>query len=306
MLDLQAGIHLEEEDFAGGVEQAFDGAGVAVTELGDGLADLFVEPLAAGVAESGGGRGGFFDHFLVAALHGALAVAEDGYAALAVAEDLQLDVVRLDQQAFEVDIAGAEGAVGGGAGAAQRAGELLRAAHLGHADPAAAERGFDQQRVADRFGGRFGFVVGDRAVAAGDHGQAELVHRAARLVLVAHQLHVFGRGADEGDAARLAGLGEVGVFGEQPVAGVDGVAAGRDGGVEHGVDVDVGLGDGGRADVGRAVGFADMQGVGVGHGVDGVGLDAESAAGARDARGDFAAVGDQDAGEHDGAPDSVG
>ncbi|MNU09124.1 hypothetical protein D3C72_2555160 [compost metagenome] len=41
-----------------------------------------------------------------------------------------------------------------------------------------------------------------------------------------------------------------------------------------------------------------MEGVGVGFGVDGDGADAEGLAGADDAAGDLAAVGDEDLGEH--------
>ena len=47
----------------------------------------------------------------------------------------------------------------------------------------------------------------------------------ARRDLVAEPAHGLRRRADEGDAGRGAGLGEFGAFGEEAVAGMDGVGA---------------------------------------------------------------------------------
>jgi hypothetical protein len=49
------------------------------------------------------GRGGLFEHLLVAALERAVAVAEHGHLAAAVAEDLHLDVPGALHEAFEED-----------------------------------------------------------------------------------------------------------------------------------------------------------------------------------------------------------
>ena len=58
----------------------------------------------------------------------------------------------------------------------------------------------------------------DRAVAAGQHRHAGLLHRAARLGLVAEQPDHVRVGADEADVARLAHFGEVGALGQEAVA----------------------------------------------------------------------------------------
>ena len=59
-------------------------------------------------------------------------------------------------------------------------------------------------------------------------------------------------------------------------------------------NVEVALARGGRADADGLVGESHVQRFAVGLGVDGDGLDAELAAGADDAQGDLAAIGDQD------------
>ena len=107
-------------------------------------------------------------------------------------------------------------------------------------------------------------------------------------------------GSDEGDPAVFAGLSKVGVLREQPVAGMHRVAAGPHRRLDHRLNVDVGLGHRRRADVRRAIRLTHVQRVGVGHRVDGVGFDPQPTAGARDARGDLAAIGDQDSLEHAG------
>ena len=92
------------------------------------------------------------------------------------------------------------------------------------------------------------------------------------------------------------GPGEVGVLGEEAVAGVDGVGAAARDRVEDGLGVEVALGRGLAAEGVGLVGEADVQGVAVEVGVHGDGGDAELAARADDPDGDLAPVGDQDPG----------
>ena len=106
-----------------------------------------------------------------------------------------------------------------------------------------------------------------------------------------------GRRADEDEAGSRDGLGEVGVLGEEAVAGVNRLGAGRSGGVEDRGDIEVALGRGRRADAVRLVGQPHVQRVAVGLGIDRDRADAQLAAGGGDADGDLAPVGDQDRGE---------
>ncbi len=90
-----------------------------------------------------------------------------------------------------------------------------------------------------------------------------------------------------------ARLGELGVLGEEPVAGMNRFGAGRLRGGEDLLDGEVRLSRGRGAEANRAIGEADVARRGVGVGVDRDGLDAEPACGADDATGDFAAIGNQ-------------
>jgi hypothetical protein len=115
----------------------------------------------------------------------------------------------------------------------------------------------------------------------------------ARAQLVAQQGHGGGRRADPGQACVDHGLGEGGVFGQKAVAGVHGVGAARLCDGDQLADVEVGVG---RALAVQGVGFvghAHVQGVQVVVGIHGHAAQAVVAAGADDAHGDFAPVGDQ-------------
>src|SRR5207253_9188635 len=86
------------------------------------------------------------------ALQRAVALAQMNNPALAVAEDLDLDVARSLEVAFEIDVAAPEKRRRLVLRDRQHAGELaLIARHL-HAAAAATGRGFDQDRIADGAG----------------------------------------------------------------------------------------------------------------------------------------------------------
>ena len=106
---------------------------------------------------------------------------------------------------------------------------------------------------------------------------------------------VCGARADEDDAGILAGLGELGRFRQQAIAGVDRIGARDAGDADILVDLQVGLD--------RALALADQIGL-VGleavqrqlvlFGIAGDGLDVQLVGRAKHADGDFAAIGDED------------
>ena len=100
VLDLHAGVHLQEEVLAVR-EQAFDRAGAAVATAR--AAATAISPRRSRSAGSTRGRGRLLDQLLVAALDRAVALAEVDDVAVAVGEDLDLDVARVGQVALEVD-----------------------------------------------------------------------------------------------------------------------------------------------------------------------------------------------------------
>ena len=118
-----------------------------------------------------------------------------------------------------------------------------------------------------------GFEIG-KEVGAGEEGNAVGFGEGAGGVLGAELAHLRGARADEGDTGGFAGFDEGGVFGEETVAGVDGLGAGRFRGGEDFVGVEVALRGGGGTDVDGLVGLGDVEAVAVGVGVDGDGGDA--------------------------------
>jgi hypothetical protein len=109
---------------------------------------------------------------------------------------------------------------------------------------------------------------------------------------------MFRRGADELDAVILDRLHEIGVLGEEAVAGVDRLRAGDLGGRQDGGHAEVAVRGGRRADADRLVGHAHMHRVGIRRGMDRDAFHAHLAGRADDAQRDLAAVGDQDLLEH--------
>src|SRR5579875_3243759 len=109
VLDLEPGVHLQEVELPVLVEE-LDGAGVGVVagpgdphrRLAHGPADLVGEV----------GSRALLDELLVAALAGAVALAQPHDVAVAVRQDLHLDMPRPGQVALEVDLVPPEGRLG--------------------------------------------------------------------------------------------------------------------------------------------------------------------------------------------------
>src|SRR6185295_16224631 len=85
---------------------------------------------------------------------------------------------------------------------------------------------------------------------------------------------------------------------QEPIAGVDRLRAGGTRRLDDAFAAQVAVFRRGAADVHRLVAGLHVLGIGVGVGVHGDRADAELARGGGNAAGDFAAVGDQDLGEH--------
>ena len=112
--------------------------------------------------------------------------------------------------------------------------------------------------------------------------------------LVAHDLDGLRLGPDELDVARFALLGELAVFGKKAVSRMDGVDVGDFGRADDAIGAQVAVGALGAADADGLVGQLHVERLDVGLGIDRQGLDAQFAAGADDAKGDFAAISDED------------
>ena len=228
------------------------------------------------------------------ALDRAVALAEMDDGSVRVGEHLHLDVARVVEIALDVDGRVGEVRLALAAGGLERALDLVRRGHDLEALPAAAGRGLDGDRPADlvsepaNVGGRL-----DGLGRAGDDRDARGAHRLASRDLGAHQLHRFRRRADPDEAGRLDGAREVGVLGEEPVPGMDGLGAGPLRGVDDPLLVQVALGR--RPGPTRYASSANarVERSAVGFRVDRDRRDLQLAERAADADGDLASVGDR-------------
>src|SRR5690606_38902831 len=187
-----------------------------------------------------GGGPGLLPDLLVAALQRTVAGAEMHGVALAVAQDLDLDVPRLLQVFLDIDGIVAEGALRLGAGGRDGYRHLLVVAGDFHAAPAAAGGGLDDHRITDLIGEPDRLRRRpDLARRSRNHGNAELNRRLLGGDLVAHDLDMVGGGADEGDLVLGEDLREARVLGEEAVARMHGVGAGDLAGSHDRGDVEV-------------------------------------------------------------------
>ncbi len=299
MLDLQAGVHFHEIELVVLVEQEFHRAGVDVAHRLGGAHRQLADVLPLRLGELGRGRD--FDQLLVAALDRAVALEQMDHVALGVAQNLYLDVLGPHHAFFDEDFGLAESLAGFGHYAVivfQQFGFVVAAAD---AAPAAAVGGFQHHRIADFIRQRARFLdVFQVVVRAGRDRDARCDHRVARLDFVAHLADHLRRGADETDAAARADGRQIGVFGQKAIARMQCVATGGGRQIDQRVRVEIAQ-NRILADVISLVGLLHMERVAVGVGVDGDRLDAELGAGAHDADGDLAPVGDQYFLEHGSA-----
>ena len=145
VLDLEAGVHLEEEELAVLVEE-LDGAGVDVAA---GLGDLdrgLAHRLADLVGEVRGRA--LLDELLVAALGRAVALAHPHAVAVGVGDDLHLDVAGPGEVALHVDLVAPEVGLASRWADSIASSTLVVVVHDLHAPTAAAVGGLDGDGVA--------------------------------------------------------------------------------------------------------------------------------------------------------------
>ena len=111
MLNLNPGIHLDEKELFVLIEK-FQCAGAPIFHQLAGLDTGFGNLVAHMLGNAGGWR--FLNDFLVAALQGAVAVAQINGIALAVAQNLYFNVTGIFQEFFQIDCVIAKGGLGFG------------------------------------------------------------------------------------------------------------------------------------------------------------------------------------------------
>ena len=131
-----------------------------------------------------------------------------------------------------------------------------------HPAATTASHGLDHHGVADFLGDLERFLLSiDDILGAGWNRHAGLTGQFAAQGLVLERVHRSGLRANETDVAILADFGEVGVLGEEPVAGVDGIDIGNLSGTDDAVDTQVTLSTGRAADADGIVLHLGVHGV---------------------------------------------
>ena len=155
-------------------------------------------------------------------LHAAVAFAQMHHIAVIIRKNLHFNMFRILNELFDIYFAVPERALGFRLRSMEPLNQAVVVVRDAHAAPAAARRRLDDHRIFQpvRLVQRLRFRF-DHAVAAGSDRDARLLHGLPRGGFVAHGFHLFRRGADERDVAAAADFGEMGVFSEEPVAGMN-------------------------------------------------------------------------------------
>ncbi len=214
-------------------------------------------------------------------LDGAVALAEGEHRPVLVGDELGLDVARPLHVTLEKHPVVSERSLGLAPGSLERFVELRRSTDDAHAAAAAPRGRLDDEREPD-------FL----RLARRDDRHSRLARDALRRELVAPGAQGLRRRPDPGELRRLHRLGEVGALGEEAVAGMHRVGARPLRGA------DVLLGKEVARDLRRLVGRAGVQRALVVGGRDRDRLDPERSCGPEDAKGDLAAVGDEELAHH--------
>ena len=228
------------------------------------------------------------------ALQRAFALEQRQQIAVAVADDLHLDVARILDEFLDQHAVVAERGLGLALGADDGGGKLAGRTHHAHAAAAAAGGGLDQNRKADLVGG-----LGQRrvvlglAVIARHQRHAGLFHQRLGAGLGAHRRHHRGGRTDEHQPGIEARLREFGVLRQKTVAGMHGLGAGLSRRLDHAFDVEIAVARPRRSEQHGFIGHRDMHRVAIGLGINRDRAQAHRLGGADHAAGDLAAIGDQ-------------
>ncbi len=223
MLDLEAGVHLEEEELAV-LEDELDGAGAVVADRLGGLDRRFAHRRFDTVGQTRRRR--LLDQLLVAALGRTVTGGDPDALAVLVADQLDLDVAGPGEVPLDVHLVASEEALGLALGARHRVVDLGGAVHHLHAAAAAAEGRLDADGPTELVAEGLDLLgtLGELGRPGHDRGAAADRRETARH-LVGHLVHRGRRRADELDAHVDDRPSELGVLGEEAVPGVHRVGA---------------------------------------------------------------------------------
>ena len=213
-----------------------------------------------------------------------------------VAEQLHLDMAGPLDELLDKDGARAEGRLAFPLGGFEGCRQLVLAMHHPHAAATAAVGRLEDHRPAELLRDLKRLAsTGDRLGAAGENRYASPPGQITGRRLVAEHLEELDPRAHEDDARLGTGGGKLGVFGEEAVAGMDGVDPVFLGDRHDAVDIEIGANRlAGLPDQVGLVGLEAMEGEAVFVGIDRHGTDAQLMGRAKHPDRNLTAVGDEE------------
>src|SRR5512142_203486 len=222
VLDLQARVHLQEEEVAVLVHQELDRPCAGVIDcLGGRDRHVSHAPPELLVHER---RRRLLDQLLMPSLERAIELAQVDDIAMRICQDLDLNVARIFEQLLQIDVPVAEGRFGFTARGRKQAWHLFQRAYLPHTLAPAPSGGFDEQWKPDLGSHAQELFVAEcsRALGARHDRHTGRGDRLAGLHLVPHSGDGRRLGTDERDAGSRAFGREGFTLGEETVARMDG------------------------------------------------------------------------------------
>ena len=241
VLDLNPRVDLDEVEAALiHVHQELDRAGAEISDVTGETQRRLAQLASLGVVQVRRRRP--LDHLLVTALDRTVAFEEMDDVAVFIPEDLHLDVTGPADEPLEVDLVAAKRGLRLAPAGLDLPRQVGFALDLAHAPAAAAPTGLQHQRIADGSGEflDFGLIIWQLSCRR-HHRHTGFLGQPARRNLVPQRPHGLGRGPDEDQPGRRAGLGELRFFGQETVTGMDRVGARQLSHTQHLIDRQIGL-----------------------------------------------------------------
>ena len=298
MLDLQTGVHFEEEDVLGlGINHELHRADRIISDAGRELQRVAVKRVAGLFGQVR--RGSFLKQFLIVALNRAISLEEMHEIAVLVAKDLNLDVARPLDQLFDQQAAITERGLRFATRRDQRVAQSGDIMNRPHPFAPAASRRFDHYRQADalRFRGET-FIALVFAIVARRDRHACRDSQPFGFDLRSHRGDGLDTRPDPDEAMLLAELRQIRAFGQEAITGVNGIGTRGQCSTDDAIGAEIAVARGRRSDRHGDIGEPDMHGIAIRVRIDGSGTQADALCRANDADGDFASIGDEKRTKH--------
>ncbi len=238
VLDLDAGVHLDEHVAPGRVDQELHRARVDVADLLGEPHRVGADPIPQRRGEVGGRRD--LDHLLVPTLHRAVPLEQVDHVARTVGQDLHLDVARVHHRLLDEHGRVAEGTLRLAHARPNRLTERLGRVDPPHTATTSTRHRLDEQRERQLRGRRDQGVGVRRRLNRPQGRDPGRPRRRDRPRLVAGQREDLGRRPHEGDPGSHACLRQGGVLRQEPITRVDRVGTGTHRRVDDGLRIQVG------------------------------------------------------------------